>query len=335
MDWSAAIETNREALRRILTALVAMAGLRGRFAPEAQDCPASGAPTGGEGRDAAGESGDPAGLHSEDHPTLPRHLHRAVLRLLRPAEAAARRLIIVAARDMPAPPPRPRKPAPPAWPHRAKPAGRRARNAHRPSKRHDKARPPKPTAPDGSFSPAARRAPALPLFDTLRPFRAPRRPVAAGVPRISFPGYGTSTPIAPRLPPMPDDPIDATRLALRLRAVAAALDDLPAHASRFARWRARRDAALHPPPRGEGRREAAGWGSCTVAPRPAIPRSAPVARPSFELPQGRGWKGRVWPLRPGRPPGWRAAGRRSHPVHDLLVVVHDLAFWAMERSDTS
>ena len=36
--------------------------------------------------------------------TLPRHLHRAILRLLRPAEAAARRLIIVAARNL-APPP--------------------------------------------------------------------------------------------------------------------------------------------------------------------------------------------------------------------------------------
>jgi hypothetical protein len=61
MDWNAAIEKNREALKRVLTMLVAMAGLAGGA-------------------------------------TLPRHLHRAVLRLLRPAEAAARRLVIVAAR---------------------------------------------------------------------------------------------------------------------------------------------------------------------------------------------------------------------------------------------
>ena len=50
MDWSAAIETNREALRRILTTLVTMAGLRGRFAPEAQRCPADATTKGEEGR---------------------------------------------------------------------------------------------------------------------------------------------------------------------------------------------------------------------------------------------------------------------------------------------
>jgi hypothetical protein len=64
MDWNAAIERNREALKRVLAMLVAMAELAGV------------------------------------RPTLPRHLHRAVLRLLRPAEAAARRLVIVAARGM-------------------------------------------------------------------------------------------------------------------------------------------------------------------------------------------------------------------------------------------
>ena len=75
MDWNAAIERNREALKRILAMLVAMAELAGGGA------------------------------------TLPRHLHRAVLRLLRPAESAARRLVIVAARGLVVtlPPPRPRK----------------------------------------------------------------------------------------------------------------------------------------------------------------------------------------------------------------------------------
>lgn len=326
MDWSAAIETNREALRRILIALVAMTGLRGRFAPEVQSCCANGTTTGGEGGDAAAGSGDPAAMGNEERPTLPRHLHRAVLRLLRPAEAAARRLIIVTARDLVVTPQARKReiPTPPpprfAWSSFGPPVNRRGSGGAA------------ARSPGSSLVP---HEPTLPLFDPLPRWRGRRRPVLTAVPRISFPGYGTPALISPRQPPMPDDPIDATRLALRLRAVAAALDDLPAHASRFARWRARRDAALHPPPRGEGRGEAAGWGSRTVAPRPAIPRSAPVARPSFELPQGRGWKGRVWPLRPGRPPGWRAAGRRSHPVHDLLVVVHDLAFWAMERSDTS
>ncbi|MFC3723421.1 hypothetical protein [Neoaquamicrobium sediminum] len=278
MDWSAAIETNREALRRILTRLVAMAGLRGPFAPEAQGCPAGGAPTGGEDRDVDAASRYPEGMRSEERPTLPRQLHRAVLRLLRPAEAAARRLIIVMARDLSHPALRGQGPSLEGHPHAAPPASPKARKA-------------------------ARRA-TLPLFDPLPRWRGPRRPVAAGVPRISFPGDGASAPLPPRQPPMPDDPIDATRLALRLRAVAAALDDLPAHASRFARWRARRDAAL----KDQAQRQ-------------------PAHR--------RGVTRRVWPLRPGRPPGWRPAGRHAHPVHDVLNIVHDLAFWAMERTDTS
>ena len=75
MDWNAAIEKNREALKRVLAMLVAMAEFAGGRA------------------------------------TLPRHLHRAILRLLRPAESAARRLVIVAARGLVVtlPPPRPRK----------------------------------------------------------------------------------------------------------------------------------------------------------------------------------------------------------------------------------
>src|SRR5262245_13363577 len=78
MDWNAAIEKNREALKRVLAMLVAMAAL-------------------GDGRT-----------------TLTRYLHTKVLRLLRPAEAAARRLIIVAARGLVVtlPPARLRKPKP-------------------------------------------------------------------------------------------------------------------------------------------------------------------------------------------------------------------------------
>jgi hypothetical protein len=45
-------------------------------------------------------------------------------------------------------------------------------------------------------------------------------------------------------PPSPDDPVDATRLGRRFAALAAALDDLPAHSRRFARWRAARDAII-------------------------------------------------------------------------------------------
>jgi hypothetical protein len=124
MDWNAAIEKNREALKRVLAMLVAMAGLRA-----------------------------PA-------PTLPRHLYRAVLGLLRPAEAAARRLIIVMARGLVValPPLRPRKPKPERMIRRK-------------------------TGRAGMPMPSenlARRVPPLPLLDPLRPWNGGRaRPVAA------------------------------------------------------------------------------------------------------------------------------------------------------------
>ncbi len=90
MDWNLAIEKNRETLKRIVAMLVAMAGLTGGPHPE---------------------------VRAEGQPrrTLPRHLHRAILRLLRPAESAVRRLVIVMARGLVVSPPahnRQRKPRP-------------------------------------------------------------------------------------------------------------------------------------------------------------------------------------------------------------------------------
>ena len=83
MDWDLAIEINRAALKRIVAMLVAMAG----FAGAAVVSP-------------AGRSDDCGPLLGGGRRVLPRHLHRAVLRLLRPAESAARRLVIAAAREM-------------------------------------------------------------------------------------------------------------------------------------------------------------------------------------------------------------------------------------------
>ena len=42
---------------------------------------------------------------------------------------------------------------------------------------------------------------------------------------------------------------------------------------------------------------------------------------------------RLWPLRPGRPPGWQR--KPVHEVHEILDVVHGLAVWALESPDTS
>lgn len=309
MDWNAAIEKNREALKRVLAALVAMAGL-------------------GSGQAAIG-SRQSGSAQADDGPTdcplptadcrllLPRHLHRAVLRLLRPAEAAARRLVIVAARGLALPPMRPRRP-----------------RGEQPPLRNAAGNPAPGEVPG--------RSPGLPLFDPLPRRRRRRRHPSAAVPRISVPGFGA--PFSVPAPPTDADPIDATRLAQRLAALASALDDLPRAARRFARWRARLDAgsapAPYPPPCGEGRREAAGWGSCGSAPPPrlAILRSASIARrPS---PQGAGRPSRmrrVWPLRPGRPPGQRGARDRRppHEIHEILADIHGLALWALEPADTS
>ena len=161
--------------------------------------------------------------------TLPRHLHRAVLSLLRPAEAAARRLIIVAARGIVValPPARLRKPEPGQSMLRngictgiVMPRGFR------------------PGA--GPQPPVARLC--LPLFDPLPRWGARGRAVASGFPRISIPGLTRPFPV-PRAP-SPDDPIGAARLALRLAALSRVLDDLPREARRFARWKAWRDQAL-------------------------------------------------------------------------------------------
>ena len=119
MDWTAVIDRHRDALRRVLAVLVGMAGLDAlptsplrESAGRARHVARPNAASGG----GCSTSNTPTRWLSSHRPplkgeverqrfTLPRHLHRAILRLLRPAEAAARRLIIVAAKSFEAPPP--------------------------------------------------------------------------------------------------------------------------------------------------------------------------------------------------------------------------------------
>ena len=127
MDWNAAIEKNREALKRILAALAAMAGLGA--IPTSPLVGEDGSARRGEAETLA-EPGE--GYLPSRAPTLPRHLYLAVLRLLRPAESAARRLIVVAARGLTVALP-PSRPAP--WfPKRSspKPTGPAERRSARP-----------------------------------------------------------------------------------------------------------------------------------------------------------------------------------------------------------
>ncbi len=179
MDGQAAIERNGEALRRVLASLVVMAGLAG------------------------------------DRPMLPRHLRNAVLRLLRPAESAARRLVVALARSIVV-----------QWPAANPPHGKRAGIA---SSRGGRA----PACP-GRALPHA-----LPLLDPLKnPFRIRRTYVPAHLaPRISLPGVTERRPLPQKT--SPHDPIDARGLGLRFDALAHVLGDLPRAATRFARLRAR------------------------------------------------------------------------------------------------
>ncbi|MCV3242841.1 hypothetical protein [Mesorhizobium sp. ZC-5] len=162
----------------------------------------------------------------------------------------------------------------------------------------------------GIAKPHVTRPLTLPLFDRLPRWNIrARRPAANSVPRISVPGITTPFPIVPRRMPAPGDPVDTTRLGRRLATLSSALDGQPRQAKRFARWRARRDAIR------------------------AEEKSRDTTTQSGHLPQVGRRPHRNWPLRPGRPPGWRR--KPDHEVHEVLDVVHGLAFWALERRDTS
>ncbi|MEQ1951234.1 hypothetical protein [Mesorhizobium sp. CN2-181] len=301
MDGTAAIERNWEALKRILAMLVAMAemgaGSLGAGMPGAGDVGAGNRGAEGVGaggqftffpRKGAAASRQVRAEKSKLSPalTLPRHLYLAILRLLRPAEAAARRLIIAAARGIVVtlPPLRPRKP---------KPATLRGPRAFLPKGPKKRA---KPTP----------RTLSLSLLDPPRRlFHVPRRAVPAhAAPRILGLDFGaTYRPLPP--PPSPNDPIDASRLGQRLAALTAALDDLPGQAQRFARWQARRDAA--------------------------IARDGAISRR------------RLSPLRRGRPPGGRLSHyepgathpRKIREVDEILAHAHALAVYALDSPDTS
>ena len=93
MDWNLAIERNREALKRILASLVAMAGFAFLTSPSRGEvAPQSGAGGGGDAAHptpALRADPPPRGEGGGLRPTLPRRLYFAVLLVLRPAEAAA------------------------------------------------------------------------------------------------------------------------------------------------------------------------------------------------------------------------------------------------------
>lgn len=180
MDWARAIERNSKALKGIAGVLFALLGL--------------------DGTDMVAR--------------IPHSVHRAVLRVLQPAESALRRLIVIAARDL----------VVKLTPSRPMPAG--------------------PIIGKGGNS-----RPSFQLFDPRKslallregtpPRMLPRIHVFGSDPRVAA-LWSASQPNVD-LAPSPDGLVSAEPLTRRLRALKLALDDLPRQARRLARWRLKRE----------------------------------------------------------------------------------------------
>lgn len=176
MDWTLAIERNRRALMRLVGVLFAMAGI------------------------SAGGS----------VAVLPRMVRSKVLNMLRPAEAATRRLAVILAREIVV-----------------------ALRGKRP-------------APTGEIARGSgERAAAFALIDPRKRFgfSTVTRKVAPGLgPRFTVIDVDewVAEPVPePKSAATPDDPMDAKRMCRRLQALHLALCDLPKLARRLARHQAR------------------------------------------------------------------------------------------------
>jgi hypothetical protein len=200
LDWTLAITRNREALLRLVAALFALAGLI-------------------EGR----------ALN-----ILPRRIYRAVLLILRPAESAVRRLIIIAAYGLILAP-RPSRPFPGSIPAGAGQPRLPAFQLIDPLKR---------------FSPAMMLAEVSEHHDFWTEDEddeeAEDWSEAGGkniLPRISLPGYFDPV-FAPPAQPLDAAFINASHLGRRLAALKRALENIPREAKRLARWQAKRSLVL-------------------------------------------------------------------------------------------
>jgi hypothetical protein len=190
MDWARAIADNRSALIAIVAAIFRMLGLEGEAVL----------------------------------PRMERALHRRALRLLRPAESAARRVIVMAARGLAG------EPAPAVRPRAAAGPGRKAR-----------------TNGDVAVRP---RPPAFQLYDPRKSFKARRPPRRKFImPYVALLGpdphlvplWSACQPAAAPIPEPEDDGLISARpLCRRLHALKAALDDVPRQARRLLRWQASR-----------------------------------------------------------------------------------------------
>jgi hypothetical protein len=173
-DWARAIERNSSALKVIVAALFAMLGLDRNV--------------------------------TVAH--LPDSVRRAVLRVLRPAESAVRRLVVIAARGLV-----------------VKPGAARS-------------------APTQPMKKRGSRQPMFKLFDAVQTFESCyRQATPRPLPRIHVFSYDPRVVALwarQRIKsPPPDGTAKVQRLVRRLQAIKSALDDLPHQARRLARARVR------------------------------------------------------------------------------------------------
>ena len=182
MDWDLAIKRNSDALKGIVDLLFVLLGLVGDVRLD----------------------------------RIPYSVHRAVLRVLHPAESALRRLIVIAARGLVVKlvPSRPM----PAGPIISKGGNSRA-----------------------SFKLFDRRKSFAELRQVTPPRRLPRIHFFGPDPRVAALWASYRPAVAPTPPSNPDGLVDAEPLTRRLQALKAALDNLPRQAKRLARWRLRRE----------------------------------------------------------------------------------------------
>ncbi len=139
-----------------------------------------------------------------DSEILLRHMHLAILALLRPAESTLRRLIAIAAKDIVVEPRAKRGPPPPGG------------------------------IPKGS----GERKPVFVVIDPRKEVGPPKQKKAPGFgPNVrGFDDLDISPP--GRVEILPDDPVSAAALRRRVEALVAAMNDIPGQAKRLARKQA-------------------------------------------------------------------------------------------------
>lgn len=187
-SWAGVIDRNRAILLRIVAMLAAMAGM----------------------------------IDGETPRTLPRHRLNAVRRILRTAESAMRRLIVIAAHQIADIPP---------------PVGvfMYGLSGGEPGRR------PARKAANGD---ADAPVPPFPLTDPVKRFSVDvRSPKPKSFPRITIIGLTEPTPVPDGWYLLPEDEIDARPLCRRILSMQRVLGDIEAEARRLARLQQRRDKA--------------------------------------------------------------------------------------------